>query len=110
MTEKLFVYGTLGPGKPNEHILKKIGGSWKKGYVHGKLYKEGWGALVGYPGIRLDNAGGKVHGNVFYSEKLETYWKELDDFEGKEYQRVKTQVILEENNETVEAYVYAIRQ
>ncbi|CAM1359866.1 gamma-glutamylcyclotransferase family protein [Tenacibaculum xiamenense] len=108
--EKLFVYGTLGPGKPNEHILKEIGGSWKKGYVHGKLYEEGWGALVGYPGIRLDDKEGKVYGNVFYSEKLKDNWASLDEFEGEEYQRVKVTVILEENNETIEAYVYAIRQ
>ncbi len=38
--EKLFVYGTLGPGRPNEHILKKIGGSWKRGFVWGKLFEE----------------------------------------------------------------------
>lgn len=26
MTERLFVYGTLGPGRPNEHVLRDIGG------------------------------------------------------------------------------------
>ncbi|SEC51619.1 Uncharacterized conserved protein YtfP, gamma-glutamylcyclotransferase (GGCT)/AIG2-like family [Tenacibaculum sp. MAR_2009_124] len=106
--EKLFVYGTLGPGKPNEHILKNIGGSWKKGYVHGKLYEEGWGALVGYPGIRLDEKEGKVYGYVFYSEQLEVYWQELDNFEGEEYERVKTKVIIEDSNETIESFVYVI--
>ncbi len=35
--EKLFVYGTLGPGRSNEHILKKIGGDWKKGFILGKI-------------------------------------------------------------------------
>jgi gamma-glutamylcyclotransferase (GGCT)/AIG2-like uncharacterized protein YtfP len=29
MTEKLIVYGTLGPGRPNEHVLKAIGGVWE---------------------------------------------------------------------------------
>jgi len=31
--ESLFVYGTLGPGRPNSHILEIIGGSWLKGQV-----------------------------------------------------------------------------
>ena len=51
--QKLFVYGTLGPGKPNEHILKNIGGTWKKAYVWGELFEEGWGADMGCPGIRF---------------------------------------------------------
>ncbi|MCT7653989.1 hypothetical protein MBH78_02755 [Oceanimonas sp. NS1] len=29
MTTRLFVYGTLGPGRPNEHVLTAIGGSGK---------------------------------------------------------------------------------
>lgn len=28
--ESLFVYGTLGPGRPNAHILEKIGGHGRK--------------------------------------------------------------------------------
>lgn len=31
----LFVYGTLGPGRPNAHIMENIGGSWQPGYVLG---------------------------------------------------------------------------
>ena len=29
----IFVYGTLQPGKQNQHILKKLNGTWKEGYV-----------------------------------------------------------------------------
>ncbi|MGI4199102.1 gamma-glutamylcyclotransferase family protein, partial [Klebsiella pneumoniae] len=29
--ESLFVYGTLGPGRPNAHILENIGGTWQEG-------------------------------------------------------------------------------
>jgi len=29
MVKKLFVYGTLGLGRPNEHVLKAIGGRWE---------------------------------------------------------------------------------
>ncbi len=43
MSNKLFVYGTPGPGRPNEHILGKIGGSWEKASVTGTLHPEGWG-------------------------------------------------------------------
>ena len=52
--EKLFVYGTLGPGGPNEYILNAIGGSWLNATVNGFLREDGWGAAMGYPGIDLD--------------------------------------------------------
>ena len=41
MIEKLFVYGTLAPNRPNEHILKQIGGSWQDAIVMGILREEG---------------------------------------------------------------------
>lgn len=107
--EKLFVYGTLGPERPNEHILKNIGGEWKEGYVFGKLYKEGWGADVGFPGIRFEDKVEKVEGFVFYSDKLENSWKNLDEFEGEAYQRIKTKVILKDTEEEIEAYVYSLK-
>ncbi|WP_272148868.1 gamma-glutamylcyclotransferase family protein [Tenacibaculum aiptasiae] len=107
--EKLFVYGTLGPERPNEHILKNIGGTWKNGYVWGELFKEGWGAEVGFPGIRLENKVEKVEGYVFYSNKLEDSWGELDKFEGKAYQRIKTKVILKDTEEEIEAYIYSLK-
>lgn len=40
MTQRLFVYGTLGPGRANEHVLNEIGGSWEKASVHGYLKQE----------------------------------------------------------------------
>ncbi|KAB1159754.1 gamma-glutamylcyclotransferase [Tenacibaculum aiptasiae] len=107
--EKLFVYGTLGPEKPNEYILKNIGGIWKKGYVWGELYEEGWGADVGFPGIRLENKVEKVIGNIFYSDKLEDSWKDLDEFEGQAYKRVITKVVLKDTEEEVEAYIYSLK-
>ncbi len=107
--EKLFVYGTLGPGKPNEHVLKRIGGHWEKGSIHGKLFKEGWGSEMGFPGIRLGNKEEKIEGYVFYSDQLGKHWDELDQFEGEEYQRVKTEVVLEKGKENVEVFVYALK-
>jgi len=84
MVETLFVYGTLAPGRPNEHILKEIGGSWQDAMVLGRLKEEGWGATMGYPGIELDTHGEEIKGFIFTSENLSDHWHMLDDFEGDE--------------------------
>ena len=107
--EKLFVYGTLCPGKPNEHILKKIRGHWKKGFVWGRLFKEGWGAAMGSPGIRLEEKIERIEGYIFYSDNLEAYWEELDTFEGSAYQRIRTMVILENDENEIEAFIYSLK-
>ena len=104
----LFVYGTLAPGGPNEHVLNAIGGTWQASTVNGYLKSGGWGAKMGYPGLVLDNTGGEVEGYLFCSEALENHWNELDEFEGEEYQRILTSVKTE-NNLELEAYVYILR-
>ena len=104
----LFVYGTLAPGHPNEHILKKIEGTWQKGSVTGILHQEGWGAAMGYPAITLDENGNEVEGFLFSSDDLSSYWEELDEFEGSAYERVIVNVILE-NKSTIEAYIYTLK-
>lgn len=107
--QKLFVYGTLAPGHPNEHILKNIGGKWKKASVTGILHQEGWGAEMGYPGIIIDKDGHKVEGFLFISDNVVEHWSELDEFEGEAYERVLTTVELK-NKTIVDAYVYALRR
>lgn len=57
MTDRLFVYGTLAPGRPNEHVLADVEGTWEPATVKGTLLQEGWGAAAGYPGIVLDDRG-----------------------------------------------------
>lgn len=52
--KRLFVYGTLCPGRENAHILEKIGGEWLAGSVNGTYYPRGWGAAADFPGIILD--------------------------------------------------------
>jgi gamma-glutamylcyclotransferase (GGCT)/AIG2-like uncharacterized protein YtfP len=42
--ERLFVYGTLAPGRPNEHMLAEVDGEWETATVRGRLVQEGWGA------------------------------------------------------------------
>ena len=105
---KLFVYGTLGPGRPNEHILKNIGGSWESGSITGKLLQKGWGASMGYPAIVLDCKGEQVDGFIFNSSKLSEHWQELDEFEGEAYERVVASVTLGDMT-TVSAYIYALK-
>ncbi len=107
MIERLFVYGTLAPGRPNEHVLSAIGGSWDAASVTGSLRQEGWGAAMGYPGIDLDEHGDEVQGFLFSSEKLSDHWAKLDAFEGKSYERVLTVVKLR-GNRTVDAYIYTL--
>jgi len=108
MVEKLFVYGTLCPGCPNEHVLKTIGGRWEHATVSGKLRQEGWGAEMGYPGIDLDENGEEIEGFLFISDNLSSYWTVLDDFEGEGYERVTTQVRLTDGS-MVDAYIYILR-
>jgi len=107
MINKLFVYGTLAPGKPNQHILSDIEGSWEGASVKGSLRESGWGAEVGYPGILLDGSDCLVAGLIFTSNELEKHWKILDDFEGSEYRRVVASAKIE-SGELVEVYVYEL--
>ena len=105
--EYLFIYGTLGPGRPNEHVLDAIGGSWEAATVKGTLRHEGWGAELGYPGIDLDENGEEIEGFLFASEKLSDHWAALDGFEGEAYERVLAVAKLKDGR-TVEAYIYTL--
>jgi gamma-glutamylcyclotransferase (GGCT)/AIG2-like uncharacterized protein YtfP len=109
MIDRLFVYGTLAPGRPNEHVLADMPGSWVPATVGGTLVHAGWGADVGFPAIILDDAGERVDGFVFSSELLAEHWTRLDDFEGDGYARVLASATLEDGS-VVDAYVYALRQ
>lgn len=107
MKQRLFIYGTLGPGRPNEHIMTDIGGTWQKASLKGILQQKGWGAAMGFPGIILDENGQEVQGYVFTSENFTKHWQKLDDFEGEAYQRLLTQVKLDDGR-VVDAFVYAL--
>ena len=108
MTDRLFVYGTLAPGRPNEHVLAEVAGTWEPATVKGTLRQEGWGAAVGYPGIVLDEHGGEVHGFIFSSEELSAHWARLDAFEGDGYERVFTSAELGDGT-VVKAHIYALK-
>ena len=108
MIERLFVYGTLAPGRSNAHVLASVVGEWQLASVRGHLLPEGWGAALGYPGIILDETGPDVRGFVFSAETLGEHWERLDEFEGDGYDRVVVLASLESGG-SVEAYVYALR-
>ena len=44
---RLFVYGTLAPGRENHHVMRGIEGSWESATITGELISEGWGAALG---------------------------------------------------------------
>ena len=109
MTERLFVYGTLAPGRPNEHVLAVVPGEWEPASVTGTLHPEGWGAAAGYPGIVLDDHGGEVRGFLFSSDSLAEHWARLDEFESEGYERVLTSVKRKDGT-VVEAYIYRLNE
>ena len=104
---QLFVYGTLAPGRANEHQLASLQGTWEKAWVKGHLFEKGWGIAQGFPGIRLDIEAPEVSGWLFRSRDLPSHWERLDRFEGPGYRRVevKTRVVSGE----VAAYIYELQ-
>jgi gamma-glutamylcyclotransferase (GGCT)/AIG2-like uncharacterized protein YtfP len=108
MTDRLFVYGTLAPGRPSEHVLAVVPGVWSPATVRGVLHEQGWGAVMGYPALILDEHAPEVEGFVFSSESLDEHWERLDAFEGCGYERVLTSATLR-GGEKVKAHIYVLR-
>lgn len=107
--QRLFVYGTLAPGKVNEHVLAPLRGNWLRATVRGRLHPEGWGASYGFPALRLDREAEPVEGQIFSSPQLSHYWSTLDEFEGEAYCRVTTEAMLEDGS-VVETNVYVLNE
>ncbi|HZZ30490.1 MAG TPA: gamma-glutamylcyclotransferase family protein [Phenylobacterium sp.] len=104
---RLAVYGTLAPGRSNHGQLAELAGDWTHGMVRGERLAAGWGASVGYPGLRLDPQGAEVAVQVFTSQDLPAHWDRLDAFEGADYRRVLTTVDGDDGT-VIEAFVYVI--
>ena len=76
---RVFVYGTLMPGRPNAHVVQALGGvvtarATVHGFVLYHLEPEGYPAIV--PGD------GAVDGVVFTFDAIETALSRLDVLEG----------------------------
>lgn len=107
--ERLFVYGTLAPGRQNHDVLRDIPGEWESAIVRGKLMDEGWGAELGCPGIIPTDDGEEVQGFILASDHLSNHWSMLDEYEGAGYRRVAV-LATTNSGEYVEAYVYALNR
>ena len=108
MMERIFIYGSLAPGRDNEHVMADIPGKWEPATVTGRLLQEGWGAALGFPGIVLDEQGSEVQGFLFSSEHLSEHWTRLDEFEGEGYERVLTKAVMDDGD-VVEAYIFCLK-
>ena len=71
-------------------------------YVYGDFVNE---MNISYPIIQLIENGDKILGQLFYSDELMKIIKSLDDYEGEEYQRVVTNVYLNDGTQK-QAFVY----
>ena len=105
--ECLFVYGSLQPGGPNEHVLQSLDGDWMPGFIRGRLVESGWGSALGFPGLVIDDSADLIKGHVIASPGLVDMWAELDAFEGAEYARVTASVTLQSGAQ-VQAQVYVL--
>ena len=106
--QRLAVYGSLAPGEANAHILGPLAGSWCDGIVRGTLHDAGWAAALGHRAIRLDPNAAEVPVKLFSSADLPDFWRELDAFEGADYERVVAPVQV--GDRMVEACIYCQRK
>ncbi|MFL6046671.1 MAG: gamma-glutamylcyclotransferase [Propionibacteriaceae bacterium] len=103
---RLATYGTLAPGRSNDHQLDGLEGHWLEGYVRARLIDACWGASLGFPAMILDPHGSAVRVHVFESADLPAHWSRLDDFEGPGYQRVVTTV--QTSTGEIDACIYVL--
>ena len=103
---RLATYGTLAPGRVNHHEVSDLAGTWREGRVRGWLSDDGWGATLGFPGLKLDPEGDRVPVHVLESPELLEHWARLDEFEGAEYARVVARV--ETQDGVIEASIYVV--
>ena len=85
---RLAIYGSLAPGKPNHAVVQSIPGDWIDGVVRGALHNTGWGSSEGYPGMTWHPKGDQISVTVLNSKELIKHWQRLDDFEGPGYRRI----------------------
>ena len=105
----LAVYGTLAPGELHEDKLSDLNGSWREALVRGDLYKEGWGASEGCPGLCWDPDGLKIPVKLLSARDMPEQWARLDRFEGDDYCRILVPIEDEEGLIAI-ANIYALKK
>ena len=105
---RLFVYGSLAPGRHNEHVLANVSGTWEPATITGHLVQGGWGSSLGYPALVLEHETAVVPGMLLTSDALEEEWERLDLFEGPGYERVTVTVSLDDGTQR-SAQTYVLR-
>ena len=105
--QRLAVYGTLAPGRPNHEQLEHLEGRWYVGIVRGHLHDSGWGAALGFPGLVHDESGDEILVHIFESETLAAEWQRLDAFEGPGYRRVSVNALTDSGSVLTNIYVLA---
>lgn len=81
--ERLVVYGSLAPGGVNNFILARLGGSWHRCTIRGRIRM-----YRGFRAFKYDPAGEEIPAWLFSSPALPEKFPDLDDFEGDDYQRI----------------------
>lgn len=104
---RLFVYGTLAPGHPNQHVLADVPGTWEPASIHGHLVHDGWGSALGYPALILHvNTTEVVSGMLLTSNALPEHWDRIDEFEGDGYLRATVNVtVADGTRRSAQAYL-----
>lgn len=103
--QRLFVYGSLAPGRSHHHLLSDLPGHWQPATCTGFLLPGGFGMSRGWPAFKPDPAGTDINGYLFTSGALSPRWSLLDRFEGRAYRRVRCQVRLADGSQ-VSAWLY----
>jgi gamma-glutamylcyclotransferase (GGCT)/AIG2-like uncharacterized protein YtfP len=102
---RLFVYGTLRRGSPNQYadLLQANAQYVGNARMRGRLHQIG-----SYPGaVPSDQPGEWVSGELYHLEDP-TILATLDDYEGSEFERILTKVSLDDGRE-LETWVYVFR-
>ena len=107
MDYPLFVYGTLRRGSSNAfaRLLRETCEFVATGRLRGSLYR-----IAAYPGWVEDPGGGGdwVVGDVYQPRDAGSLLRELDEYEGPEYARVRRAVETTEGPRECWVYLYII--
>ncbi len=105
---RLFVYGSLAPGRSHHYLLAGLPGYWQKARVSGYFFPNGTAGTRGWPALKPSSRGTAVAGYILTSKRLTEHWRDLDKFEGHFYRRVKARAALE-NGANISVFLYRQR-